>query len=158
MKLEQHIDNLRRHIDLVRENCCLLGDRLIEEGRTEFGVQLIARGYKHDSSKWYGIEWEYLHNGAEVPAEALALAIKHHQKTNSHHPEYHGGVNNMPELDVYEMVVDWYARSHEFGTSLRAWIQETALLRYGIHTDSQVMKWIDKAVSLLLVNHFAVKV
>jgi len=38
--------------------------------------------------------------------------IEHHQKSNSHHPEYYpNGVNDMSLMDVVEMAMDWLAAS-----------------------------------------------
>ena len=55
---EQHLDNLVRHIELVRDACLLLGKRLIARDRQELGRILIAHGFTHDTSKFQGIEWE----------------------------------------------------------------------------------------------------
>lgn len=150
----KHIDNLTRHIDLVRESCKLLGERLIDGGREEFGRQLIARGYCHDQSKFSGIEWEYLHVGDEVDSNLLKAAIKHHSSTNSHHPEYHFGIENMPEIDVAEMVCDWQARSQEFGNDLRNWVKEVAVEKYNISTSGKQYKWIKNFLDTLLQNSF----
>jgi hypothetical protein len=152
--IEEHLDNLVRHIELVREACLILGKRLIRQGRREFGRILIARGFEHDVSKFYGIEWDYLHAGAEVPKEELELAIRQHVRTNVHHPEYWGGVENMPEIAVAEMVCDWYARGQEFGTGLRAWITEQAIGRYQIDSQGEQYRWIKGFVDLLLENQF----
>jgi hypothetical protein len=78
---EQHVDNLVRHIDLVREACLLLGKRLIAENRKEFGVILISRGFVHDASKFFGIEWDYLHAGKEFQREKIELAVEQHIAT-----------------------------------------------------------------------------
>lgn len=152
--LDEHLANLLRHIELVRNACSLLGKRLIKQGRPEFGRLLIARGHEHDCSKFYGIEWDYLHSGPDTPSEELTLAIKQHVRTNSHHPEFHGGLNRMPELDVAEMVCDWYARSMEFGTGLRDWITKTAMERYSIEKGTQHYEWIMGFVDLLLQEPF----
>src|SRR5881392_825242 len=100
----EHLDNLVRHINLVKNNCGLLGTRLMANGRVEFGRLLVQRGYLHDNSKFAGIEWDYLHSGKDVPKDVLELAIRQHQLTNPHHPEFWGGIINMPELYIYEMV------------------------------------------------------
>ncbi len=155
MKLQEHLANLQRHIDIVREACILMGNRLIEQGRTQIGVGLISRGYKHDASKFNGIEFQFLHHGLDVAQEVLPLVIEHHRVTNDHHPEYWLGIDNMPEIAVYEMVCDWYGRSQEFGTGLKEWITTVAVSKYNIKRRSQVKKWIDNAVKLLLVNSFA---
>jgi hypothetical protein len=53
-----------------------------------------------------------------------------------------------------EMVADWYARSQEFATDLRGWIQAKAMDRYNIAHGSDVHKQIMRFVDLLLENHF----
>jgi Family of unknown function (DUF5662) len=106
LNFEEHLDNLIRHIELVRNACILLGKRLMAKGRKEFARILIARGFEHDVSKFSGIEWDYLHAGGDVPQEQLDLAVRQHVRTNSHHPEYWGGVESMPEIAVAEMVCD----------------------------------------------------
>jgi len=138
----EHLDNLVRHIDLVRGACLLLGKRLIGQGRVEFGRILIARGFEHDVSKFSSIEWDYLHAGQNVPRDQLDMAIRQHVRTNSHHPEYWGGIENMPEIAVAEMVCDWYARSQEFGTGLREWITSEAVERFQIDVAGEGYAWV----------------
>lgn len=151
---QEHLDNLVRHIELVREACLLLGKRLMAQGRLEFGRILIARGFEHDVSKFSGIEWDYLHAGPDVPKEQLELAVRQHVRTNSHHPEYWGGFDNMPEIAIAEMVCDWYARSQEFGTGLREWITTQAIERFQIDLESEQYGWVKKFVAILLEDPF----
>jgi hypothetical protein len=150
----EHLKNLVRHINLVREACLLLGERLMDQGRVDFGRLLVARGFEHDVSKFYGIEWDWLHAGRDTPKDQLELAIKQHTRTNSHHPEFHGGIENMGELDVAEMVCDWYARSQEHATDLRDWIKENAIDKYKIGLKSQQFEWINGFINMLLEDHF----
>jgi hypothetical protein len=154
MTTEEHLDNLVHHINLVRVACLLLGKRLMAQGREAFGRLLIARGFVHDASKFYGIEWEYLRTGEEVPSDKRDMAIEHHRYTNGHHPEHWGGIDNMPEICVAEMVCDWYARSQEFGTDLRQWIRDVALPRYQPAPNSERPRWIEGFVDLLLSKPF----
>ena len=151
---QEHLENLVRHIELVREACLLLGRRLMAQGRMEFGRLLIARGFEHDVSKFYGIEWDYLHAGRDVPREDLELAIKQHTRSNDHHPEYWGGVDKMPEIALAEMVCDWYARGQEFGTGLRHWIQDVAIERFCIDETGPQYETMMKFVDLLLEDHY----
>lgn len=154
MRVQEHLANLTRHIDLVRDACKLLGNRLIENGQEDLGIQLIARGYKHDASKFTGIEWDYLHNGKDTPKDSLALAIEHHQLTNDHHPEHWGTIEQMPEVCLAEMVCDWYARAQEFGTDFREWYLDKAMARYKIKEGSYEDETIQGFLDLLLVNYF----
>lgn len=60
---EEKLYVIVRHIKNVQENCLLLGEKLIEKGLIDFGRELIARGFCHDNSKFYGIEWENMAQG-----------------------------------------------------------------------------------------------
>lgn len=154
MNTIEHLNNLTRHINLVRDACELLGHRLIEKGEESLGIRLIARGYQHDVSKFLGIEWNYLHNGPDVPEKELKQAVTAHQFSNDHHPEFWGGVEEMPRIAVAEMTCDWYARSQEFGSSLREWIDETAVVKYNINKRGKHYKWIKEFVDLILQDTF----
>lgn len=150
---------IARHIRNVEDNCLILGERLIYQGEIELGHQLVASGFIHDASKFKGIEWESI-----VPGQSsenvtdkklkLKLAISNHNLTNSHHPEYWGGVHRMPRVCVAEMVCDWKSRSEEFGTSLRDWIDEVATKRWKFNTDDKVYKEIIYFVDLLCEKPF----
>jgi hypothetical protein len=152
--IETHLDDLIHHISLVREACIRLGSRLIEQG-DDLGRQLIARGHIHDHSKFHGIEWQYLHVGDDIDKDMLKLAIHQHVHTNSHHPEYHGGIQNMPPLDVAEMCCDCLARSQEFGTNIKDWFKEDAVHKYKISTHGKQWKLIQQYLDILLHNSFA---
>jgi hypothetical protein len=56
------------------------------------------------------------------------------------------------------MTCDWLARSQEFGTGLRSWIEEEAIKRYNIKTDSEEYKWISTCVDMLLQDPFSQEV
>src|SRR5580700_10970188 len=107
-----------RHIRNVQENCLLLGEKLIERGESLLGRKLIIHGFRHDGSKFFGIEWDQMapgQNQEQMPAAKLRLrlAIAHHNGTNDHHPEFWTSIHEMPRLAVAEMVCDWKARSEE---------------------------------------------
>lgn len=152
----EHLDNLVRHIRLVQEATLLLGKRLIAAGREPFGRDLIKRGFVHDASKFHGIEWEFLHQGPDVPQEELRKAVVQHVTTNDHHPEYWGGIEKMPEIAVAEMVCDWYARSQEFGTGLREWFTQKASVKFRIRKNAKTWKRIQGFIDILLDNAFKV--
>lgn len=150
--LSARLETLLRHIGNVRDNCGLLGHRLIERGEKELGKRLIANGHIHDNSKFFGVEWEYLHEG--IDEELRKMAALQHIRTNPHHPEYWNSIHNMPRLYVCEMVADWKARSSEFGNDLRGWIKGTALKRFDMKVQSKVYKEIKEVVELLLEPEF----
>lgn len=145
---------LLKHIENVREDCELLGMKLIERGEFEFGKTLIQHGLIHDSSKFSGIEWEELNGHHD---HLLAVAIREHVKHNPHHPEYwgdKGGIHEMPRIYVAEMTVDWKARSNEFGTALRPWVDEEATKRFGFTKHDEVYREILEFLDLLLEPSF----
>jgi hypothetical protein len=84
----------------------------------------------------------------------LKMAIIHHNQTNEHHPEHWQGIKNMPSVFVAEMVADWKARSEEFGTSLREWIDEAATKRFGFTKEDDIYKEIIKYVDMLCQKSF----
>ena len=143
---------LLRHIKLVQDGCLLLAEKLIEQGRANLGRVLIAQSMMHDNSKFFGIEWDYMGEGSE-PGD-LKLAVRQHVQTNSHHPEYWGGFENLPELAVAELVCDLYARSQEFGTDLRDYIRETFMPRYEVSTSGKNYKRMKTFLEMLLNKPF----
>jgi len=149
---QDYLDSLLRHIDNVRENCILLGKRLIENEELELGKTIIARGNCHDQSKFYGIEWEFMKG---FDKEKLKIAIAQHNKTNDHHPEWWvGGIKEMSSDAIGEMVCDWRSRSSEMGTNLKEWVDSKATERWGFTKNTQVYKEIMKFINLLLEKPF----
>lgn len=149
---------IARHIRNVEDNCLILGEKLIGRGEIELGRQLIANGYIHDASKFHGIEFEYMagvHDDGEQGKLKLKLAIHHHNTTNKHHPEaWSGGIKDMPDVYLAEFCCDVKARSEEFGTSLRQWINDEATKRWNFTQNDEVYKKITEYVNLLCDQPF----
>jgi len=151
----EHLDTVLRHIKNVQDNAQLLGDRLIKGGEFELGKMLIANSMKHDNSKLFGIEWRYLRqNFKENYPELFKQAAENHVLTNKHHPEFFGGIENMPMIFLSECVCDWKARSTEFGNDLREWIKDKATEKFNFTTKTRVYKDIKKFLDLLLDPEF----
>lgn len=160
---EETMHNIRaltRHIRNVEDNCVLLGEALIMRGEIDLGRTLIANGYSHDISKFYGIEFDNLssstHNSTEETAKLkMRMAVQHHQKTNKHHPEaWSSGIKNMSDEYLAEFCCDVKARSEEFGTDLRQWINESATEKYGFTKDDEVYRKIMAYVDILCPKPF----
>lgn len=146
-----------KHVNGVGENGEIMAEKIIETAKTQedldFARRLIQATRKHDLSKFQGIEWEALHRGEDE--EFLKIAIHQHQQTNPHHPEYFvGGISQMNDLQLAEMVCDWKARSTEMGTDLRTYIKERATARFGFTTRTAIYKKIKRFVDLLLDEQF----
>lgn len=136
-----------QHIENVQRASRKLGEGLAGLGEFALARRLIQRAYKHDNSKFQGIEWTFLENDNEF----LKLAVQQHQQSNDHHPEYFSeGVRGMSESQLAEMVCDWYARSMEIGTDLRKWVAEVATQKYNFTLKSTTWKKIKKYIDLLL--------
>ena len=153
---------LTRHIKNVEDSCILLGEKLILNGEIELGHQLIANGFKHDSSKFFGIEWDNLvgeprQEDEKIVKLKLKLAINHHNSTNFHHAEaWSGGIKGMPLVYLIELFCDWKARSEEFGTSLIDYIDNTATKKFGFDKNDEIYKVLMKYMNLLCEKQFEI--
>ena len=146
---------LQRHVHNVQGNCQILGEKLIERGEKDFALQLIANGYIHDNSKFYGIEWQYLHGDVkETNPELFQAAALQHITTNFHHPEAWHGISNMPRIYIAEMACDLAARSTEFGNDVREWIRDNATKKYNTTPNCKCYKQLMGFVNLLLEPKF----
>lgn len=153
--LKKRLNNLLRHIGNVRENCTRLGNSLILQGQVDFGKQLIANGLIHDNSKFYGVEWEYLHGDIkESNPELFVVAAEQHIKTNPHHPEYFGSIHSMPDIYLAEHTCDILARAQEFGQNVFDWIHESAFKKYEYDKKSKCYKKIKIYMEILLEESF----
>lgn len=148
----RRLDSVMRHIEHVRENCELLGRRYIEKGEIDFGIQLIRRGLIHDNSKLVGLEFKWLTQDDNKPL--LKEAIESHQRTNDHHVEAWGLIEDMPPIALAELVCDLRARSTEFGTDLREYFAEDFMPKYKVAKGSRVYKHLKEALDLLLEKPF----
>lgn len=152
------IRGITRHIRNVEDNGLILGTKLIERGDIKLGHDVIANCSGHDLSKFYGIEFEYLslNNPSEESGKLkLKLAVRHHNTTNPHHPEYWGaGIKEMPDVYLAEFCCDIKARSEEFGTSLRDWIDESATKKWDFTKNDDVYEKIMEYVNLLCEKPF----
>lgn len=148
--IEERVELVFNHIRNVQRSSYKLGLRLIKNGELELGRNLIANGQIHDNSKFKGIEFDHLFYGDPL----LPEVVKHHQSINPHHPEYWGSIHSMPRVYVAEMVCDWYARSCEFGTGVRDWVENPAMEKFEFSKSDPVYETIQEMLSLLLDPKF----
>ena len=153
---QKHLDALCRHISNVISFAHILGERLIEKGEEQLGQRLIGNSYLHDHSKFNGIEWLYIRPEFKAKnTELFKAAVANHTDTNKHHPEYWGGIHNMPRIQLAELVCDWASRSSEFGNDLREWIKDKATKKFNFKVQSKVYKEIKDLVDILLDPAFS---
>ena len=60
------IEGITAHIENVQDNAKTMAKKLIEQGYVNEGRELLYRSFKHDVSKFTGIEWEDMAPGLEV--------------------------------------------------------------------------------------------
>lgn len=146
------LEIILRHKENVRDACERLGKKLIKKGEIDFGIRLIAAGWPHDNSKFFGVEWQGLLQKEDK--DLLKNAIINHQLTNSHHPQFFDGIENMPRIALAELVCDLYARAIEFGTNLRDFIDEVYAPKHNLTPRCKISKIIKEFVDLLLEEPF----
>lgn len=148
---QARLDSIIRHITHVQQSCNLLGERLITAGEESIGHKLIAHGFIHDNSKFYGIEFEYLNDETKSSdPDLFQAALLQHTSTNCHHPEHWHSIEEMPRVFLAECVCDWHARGSEFGTDLRDFIKNVASKRFEFSLQGRVYKEIKDFVNMLL--------
>ena len=141
---DKNLQSILKHIDNVRSNCILLGNKIIDDGNLELGKALIANGYNHDNSKLHGIELLYLNEKTKEENPLLFnTAYLQHVSNNKHHPEaWIGGIESMDELHLLEMICDWDSRSFEFNTNSMDWFKDIGANKYNIKPNSRLYKFI----------------
>lgn len=128
------------HKKIVLDNCFLMAQYFMSNGKIELGTQLLKRGCEHDNSKFDKEEFRKLSqilksNRCFTDADAQLTpterkAIEYHWEHNRHHPEYFSDYAEMSELDMLEMVCDWFARSLQYGTDFLPFVEERQANRF----------------------------
>lgn len=150
----KHLEDVLRHISNVRSSCELLGERLINKGEYQIGIELIGLGLIHDYSKIHNQnEFKYLRPKFYGTPE-FQCALTSHITTNPHHPEAWSSIEEMPRVYLAEMVCDWKSRSSEFGNDLTGWIKDKATSKFQFSKTGSVYKEIKEIVGLLLDRGF----
>lgn len=139
----KRIESIQRHILNVQENCNILGKKLIEQGKTQLGLALIANGQIHDNSKLRGIEFDFLNEETKLSApEQFNEALIYHYSKNPHHPEHWGTIYLMPSVYRAEMIADWKTRCSELNSSVLFYLRDVGLKRFGIQFNDSLHKEI----------------
>lgn len=150
---EKRLQLLLRHIQHVNDNCKTIAEFLIANNEFYDAKELLRNGHIHDASKFSGIEWDHLGSCSDP---LFKDAIRHHVTTNPHHPEYWGGIHNMPRIYIAELAADWHARSFELkGKGLIQWIEEDALKRFNFNYTDKVYNEVYNFINILLEPAFA---
>ena len=141
------LDETVEHKIFVIETSRLLSNYFISKGKTELGIAILARAFSHDNSKLTSSEIKGLSSiistsslacqdpNTELTEKQKEILAKHWEN-NRHHPEYHKGSSDMTELDIIEMVCDWYSRSKQFNTDFIDYVNNRQKNRFRFTEDT----------------------
>lgn len=140
VRLQEMAEDTTVHKKLVMDNCLLMFNYLTEHDKLQLGIDILKRGAVHDNSKYNADEFKSLASildskkcftdADSMLSEREIKAIEQHWKKNRHHPEYFEDKSEMTELDMIEMVCDWFARSIQYGTDFLPFVKERQKNRF----------------------------
>lgn len=129
----EHIKDTILHKKFMLECGLILIDYLYKNNRSEEALELAKRCARHDNSKFEGEEIAQFIKldksrtsmiDSEINlSEDVKRIIAVHWKNNKHHPEHFKSYKDMTEIDIMEMVCDWYARSQQFKTDFLSFVK-----------------------------------
>lgn len=150
MSNEEKLTSIIKHIKRVEDNCNELARKIMPTD-LRFALHLIRLGRIHDASKFDDLEFHHLHKGEPRFNEAL----ERHHHINLHHPEcWIGGIKQMSDIYLAEMVCDCVARGQLFGSDTRKWFSEEATVKYGFTMEDRCGQRIEYYLNLLLTEPF----
>lgn len=154
------------HVEMVQVNMLVFINHF-EDPDTKWKIR--ARFDKHDVSKaehpeefgpyvwrywrttWYRgvVDYERFNDAFASPKVDyfITSGVWHHVKYNRHHPEYHLDHDDMTQVDLIEMVCDWYAMSEEFNSSIDDWVAYVIPRRY--HFSADKLSTIHQLIDIL---------
>lgn len=150
-KIMEHVMDTLLHKSYVILTCLKMSRYLTSLGKTDIAYSLLQRANIHDNSKLVGPELELLSSiygnkdafidPTVVLSDYEKLIIEKHWENNRHHPEHFKNLENMSELDIIEMVCDWYARSLQFKTDFLNFVKTRQETRFHFPEDIFVKIW-----------------
>lgn len=153
-----YIKDLLSHKKYLFDSVYKIFEYLLENDEEELALNILRRSFSHDFSKLSEKEFNsfaaFKEYNANLKDATLSYSkeeevfLKEHWKNNQHHPEYWDDVNDMKEIDIIEMVCDWHARSMEFNTDLREFVEARQNNRF--HFNDTIYSKVTKYVEILL--------
>lgn len=153
--VRRHIEDTLTHKQFFIQSCFKMMDYLYDCNRYDDALELAKRCSVHDHSKF---ELEEVRLFIQLPSEkdkkpnGVLTAeqrelIRMHWSKNRHHPEFFTDYKEMCEIDILEMVCDWYARSLQFGTSFMNFVNTVPQKRFGF--DDEFFETVLKYCNIL---------
>ena len=144
-KIYEHATDTILHKSFVFKSCLKMAENLKNQGDYDMALALLQRANAHDNSKLVGPELELLAsifgNQEAFTDPSVSLSdyekqiIEKHWENNRHHPEHFENIEDMSELDIIEMVCDWYARSLQFKTDFIDFVKTRQETRFHFPTE-----------------------
>lgn len=137
---QEHVTDTLIHKKYVLEASLRIINYLYKMGQDEDALQFARKCARHDDSK---LESDEMKEFLQLPSEninmkkadaqltsAVSLLIEKHWKHNRHHPEFFDDYHEMTDLDIMEMVCDWYARSRQYQTDFKEFVKTRQQIRF----------------------------
>lgn len=145
MTEKEHIIDTILHKKYMLESGLILIQYLYNNNRSQDALDLAKRCARHDNSKLEGEEISQFikldKNKSSMIDSSILLSddtkkiIAIHWKNNKHHPEHFKSYEDMSEIDIMEMVCDWYARSKQFQTDFLNFVKTRQENRFRFNED-----------------------
>lgn len=145
------------HKKLILDIGLKVVDYLEKHGRSKQACYLSKRLIIHDDSKIKKEEtscFSRINNSDGMRDPNLGIPdeikdmIKVHWRNNRHHPEHFIDYHDMSEVDVIEMVCDWFSRSKQYGTDFLEFVNTRQANRF--HFDDEFYEMVMKYCNLLI--------
>lgn len=149
------------HKQIVLQNCLIMSEYFLRNNEIDLGVGILRRGVVHDNSKFdrcelLGLSEILTQDRGSFKDATVQLTpdqekvIEYHWSRNRHHPEYHNNHEDMSELDIIEMVCDWYARSKQYKTDFIPFVKERQKNRFKFNSEmfELILKYCELIVEL----------
>ena len=156
-KLKQ-LEDIIIHKKYIIETCGILAKYLFKNKREAEGLLLMERAFSHDMSKlsdseFYGMakyvnEMGLSNNTNNDISEEKEKFINMHRDNNKHHPEYWNSPTEMSELDIMELVCDWFARSTQFNTDVIEFLHSRQETQF--HFPKEIFNKIENYLNILI--------
>lgn len=140
-RVKHHIIDTLAHRQHFYAACLIMIDYLYVCDRFDDALDLARRCSLHDHSKFDDDEIkqfiqlpieEYNKKTSREPlTQEQMKCLETHWKKNRHHPEFFSNPDNMSEIDIMEMVCDWFARSMQYGDDFMYYANVIARNRFG---------------------------
>ena len=110
----KQLNDIVTHKKFIMDSAKLLCEYFIRNNDLDTALEILKISFAHDISK--SNKDEFLGMSHMINDNQKQKIIKLHYERNKHHPEHWKNLNNIDEISIIEMSIDFFARSLQFGT------------------------------------------